>query len=678
MKLRLGLDVGGTFTDIVATDLDTGMVWSRKTASTPDDPSRAILDGTAELLAEAGATGADVVFFGHGTTVVTNMIVERKGDRLALITTRGFRDVLELGRQARPDVYNYRITRPAPLALRRDRFEVDERLNASGEILVPLDTAQLDEIAATIRSREIIAVAICYLHAYADPSHEEATLHHLRDLLPDVFLTASHAVAPEYREFERFSTTALNGHVGPRAKRYFRRLAEGLTGMEVDSPLYTVTSNAGLMDLFAVEALPVRTALSGPAAGVAGIGRMLAGLDLGDLVTFDVGGTSTDVAVISGGRPRLARVRKVAGHPVLAPMVDIEVIGAGGGSLARLDGAGALVVGPQSAGADPGPVAYGRGGTCPTVTDAALSLGWLDPQIRLGGSLTVNAEAASDAIRDQIAAPLGLSVGEASEGIIAIATANMARVIRSVALARGFEPGGMSLVAFGGAGPLMGAQVAAGLGMTRVVVPVQPGTLCARGLLVSDLARDLSVTRIMPLTAGSETVLYDAFAKMEEDGATWLTGLGVVPEVHRFERQVEARYRGQNFEITVKATASDTPETLRARFEEAHRAEQGYALPDRAVDAVTLRLKAAATPSRDDMQTGAHAVVPRRGHDRQIHIGGALCTATIHQREELAPGTRIAGPAIFEEMTATTVVPPGWTAEVLPGGTLILTLEAQT
>lgn len=676
MRLRLGLDVGGTFTDIVATDLDTGMAWSRKTASTPDDPSRAILTGSAELLAEAGATGADVVFFGHGTTVVTNMIVERKGDRLALITTRGFRDVLELGRQARPHVYDYRVTRPAHLARRRDRFEVDERLSSTGEILVPLDTAQLDGIAATIREREINAVAICYLHAYANPRHEEATLQHLRDLLPGAFLTASHAVAPEYREFERFSTTALNGHVGPRAKRYFCRLAEGLTGLGIDSPLYTVTSNAGLMDLPAVEALPVRTALSGPAAGVAGIGRMLAGLNLGDLVTFDVGGTSTDVAVISGSKPRLARVRKVAGHPVLAPMVDIEVIGAGGGSLARLDEAGALIVGPQSAGADPGPVAYRRGGTCPTVTDAALSLGWLDPEIRLGGSLTVDAEAASDAIRNQIASPLGLSVGEASEGIIAIATANMARVIRSVALARGFEPGGMSLVAFGGAGPLMGAQVAAGLGMTRVVVPVQPGTLCARGLLVSDLARDLSVTRIMPLTAGSETALDDAFAKMEEDGATWLTGLGVAPEVHRFERQVEARYRGQNFEITVEATPSDTPETLRARFEEAHRAEQGYALPDRAVDAVTLRLKAAATPSRDDTQTEAYAVVPRRGHKRQIHIGGASCTATIHQREGLTRGTRIEGPAILEEMTATTVVPPGWTAEVLPGGTLILTLEA--
>jgi len=677
MRLRLGLDVGGTFTDVVATDLDTGMAWSRKIASTPDDPSRAILDGTVELMAEAGTTGSDVVFFGHGTTVVTNMIVERKGDRLALITTRGFRDVLELGRQARPHVYDYRITRPVPLARRRDRFELDERMSATGEILVTLDTSQLDEIAATINARGINAVAICYLHAYADPGHEEATLDHLRDLLPGVFLTASHAVAPEYREFERFSTTALNGHVGPRAKRYFRRLAEGLTGMGVDSPLYTVTSNAGLMDLHAVEALPVRTALSGPAAGVAGIGRMLAGLDLGDLVTFDVGGTSTDVAVIARGKPRLARVRKVAGHPVLAPMVDIEVIGAGGGSLARLDEAGALVVGPQSAGADPGPVAYGRGGTCPTVTDAALALGWLDPQIRLGGSLAVDFGAASAAIRDQIAAPLGLSVGEASEGIVAIATANMARVIRSVALARGYEPGGMSLVAFGGAGPLMGAQVAAGLGMVRVVVPVQPGTLCARGLLVSDLARDLSVTRIMPLTAESETALGDAFAKMEEEGTAWLMGLGVTPTEHRFHRQVEARYRGQNFELAIDATPSDSPATLRARFEMAHREEQGYDLPGRAVDAVTLRLKAAATPSRDDTQAKPTVALVQPKQDRQVHFGGAWSAAEIHQREGLTSGTLIPGPAILEEMTATTVVPPGWTAEVLPDGTLILTMEAQ-
>ena len=675
MRLRLGLDVGGTFTDIVATDLDTGMAWSRKTASTPEDPSRAILDGTKELLAEAGTTGADVVFFGHGTTVVTNMIVERKGDRLALITTKGFRDVLELGRQARPHVYDYRITRPDPLALRRDRFEVTERLSAAGEVLVPLDIGDLDKIADTIRNRGIRAVAVCYLHAYADPKHEEATLAHLRGLLPDVFITTSNAVAPEYREFERFSSTAMNGYVGPRAHRYFRRLAEGLIGMGLDSPLYTVTSNAGLMDLSSVEALPVRTALSGPAAGVAGIGRMLAGMNFGDLVTFDVGGTSTDVAVISGDKPRLARVRSVAGHPVLAPMVDIEVIGAGGGSLARLDDGGALVVGPQSAGADPGPVAYRRGGTCPTVTDAALSLAWLDPQIRLGGKLRVDAEAASAAIRDQIAEPLSLSVGEAAEGILAIATANMARVIRSVALERGYEPGSMSLVAFGGAGPLMGAQVAAALGMKRVVVPVQPGTLCARGLLVSDLARDLSQTRIMPLTAESAPALDSAFGDMEQEGAAWLTSLGVAAADQRFDRQIEARYRGQSFEITVEATASDTPDALRARFEEAHRAEQGYALPDRAVDAVTLRLKAATTPSREKTGTKPALEMEDYGHERRIHIGGAWQIATIRQREKLAVGTRISGPAILEELTATTIVPPGWVAEVVHDGTLVLAPE---
>jgi N-methylhydantoinase A len=678
MRLRLGLDVGGTFTDIVAMDLDTGAAWSRKTASTPDDPSRAILEGTADLLAEAGTTGADVVFFGHGTTVVTNMIVERKGDRLALITTRGFRDVLELGRQARPHVYDYRVTRPEPLARRRDRFEVDERLSARGEVLVPLDPAQLDQIAATIREREICAVAICYLHAYVDPRHEETTLTYLRDLLPGVFLTASHAVAPEYREFERFSTTALNGHVGPRAGRYFRRLAEGLTGIQIASPLYTVTSNAGLVDLPTAEALPVRTALSGPAAGVAGIGRMLAGLDLGDLVTFDVGGTSTDVAVISGNKPRLARVRSVAGHPVLAPMVDIEVIGAGGGSLIRLDEGGALAVGPESAGADPGPVAYGRGGTCPTVTDAALALGWLDPQVRLGGSLTVDAQASAIAIRDQVAVPLGLSIGEAAEGILAIATANMARVIRSVALARGYEPGRMSLVAYGGAGPLTGALVAAGLGMARVVIPVQPGTLCARGLLVSDLARDLSVTRILPLTADKAEALDAAFAAMEQEGAEWLTGLGVPSADHRFGRQVEARYRGQSFEIAVDATAADTPTTLRARFEDTHRAEQGYALPDRAVDAVTLRMKASSAPLRENTRKAKVIASVHPRPDRQIYIAGVWQSASIHDREGLPPGARITGPAILEEMTATTVVPPGWTAEVLHEGTLILTPEAKS
>jgi N-methylhydantoinase A len=673
MRLRLGLDVGGTFTDIVATDLDTGAAWARKIASTPDDPSRAILDGAAELLVEAGATGSDVVFFGHGTTVVTNMIVERKGNRLALITTKGFRDVLELGRQSRPHVYDYRVTRPAPLALRRDRFEVSERISASTEVLAPLDTTELDDIADTIRSRGIDAVAICFLHAYADPRHERAALAHLQDRLPGVFLTTSHAVAPEYREFERASTTAMNGYVGPRAKRYFQRLADGLIAMDLDSPLYTVTSNAGLIDLPAVRELPVRTALSGPAAGVAGIGRMLSGLDLGDLVTFDVGGTSTDVAVISEGKPRLARVRSVAGHPVLAPMVDIEVIGAGGGSLARLDDAGALIVGPESAGADPGPVAYQRGGTCPTVTDAALSMGWLDPDVRLGGKLAVDTAAAAAAIDAQIAKPLALSTGEAAEGIVAIATANMARVIRSVALARGFEPSNMTLVAFGGAGPLMGARVAEGLGMSRVVVPLQPGTLCARGLLVSDVARDFSLTRIMPLSADTAPEMESAFADMEREGAQWLTSLGTAPDAHRFERQIEMRYRGQSFEIAVPVDATDTAETLRDRFEAAHRFEQGYDLPERAVDIVTLRLKASTPPARDHKVAQSAATTADTARSRQIHIDGTRQAAAIWQRDALVPGTRIEGPAILEEMTATTLIPPGWTAEVMPDGTLIMT-----
>ena len=671
MRLRIGVDVGGTFTDFTAIDLDSGNNFNNKVRSTPDDPSIAILKGTAALLQETGVSGQSTVFFGHGTTVVTNMVVERKGTPLAVVTTRGFRDVLELGRQARPHVYDYTVRRPEPLARRRNRLEVDERVAADGSVIRPLDLADIDAVAATIRERGLGAVAICFLHAYRNPAHEALAASRLRAALPGILVTASYETASEYREFERFSTTALNAFVGPRAMQYFDRLASGLEKLNVKARPYTVTSNGGLVDDQSAGAVPVRTALSGPAAGVTGIGRILARHNFGDLITFDVGGTSTDIAVVEGGRPRHVRAGEVAGHPILAPMVDIEVIGSGGGSLARIDEGGALAVGPESAGADPGPVAYGRGGSIPTLTDALLVLGHLDPDIRLGGSLAVSTDKAREAIAENIADPLGFDVAAAAGGILAIATANMARTIRSFSTARGIEPERLSLVAYGGAGPLLAVGVAAELGMSRVIVPSSPGTLCARALLVSDVARDFSVTRVSALTDENWGGICAEFAGMAAEGQSWLAAEGIPPEDHHFDRVLEARYAGQNFEIAVPFTASEGAAKMRKRFDTAHAREQGFSLPERPVDCVTYRVKAHAHPvgSQDNgSKISKSETAATTG--RQIWLAGKWHGANVLDRANLGPGALIAGPAVLNEVTATTLIPPNWQGEVLDDGTI--------
>lgn len=675
-SLSIGVDVGGTFTDIVALDAQSGRLWHHKQKSTPEAPYLAILEGTAALLARLDDAPRRVAFFGHGTTVVTNMILERKGARLALVTTEGFRDVLDLARQARPHVYDYRIARPPALAARRDRFELRERIGAAGEIVTPIDEGDLGRLADALAAGGYEAVAVCFLHSYRNPAHEKTVEAALQKRLPGRFVTCSHAVAPEYREFERFATTALNGFVGPRTDRYFKALAEGLQSLGLSMPLYTVTSNAGLVDVETARAAPVRTALSGPAAGVAGIGRILSGHGLGDLVTFDVGGTSTDIAILPGGRPGLARTREVAGYPVLAPMTDIEVIGAGGGSIARLDAGGALVVGPESAGADPGPAAYGRGATEATVTDAAVVLGRIGAGKGQIGGLALDAAAAARAVRRAVGTPLGLSDAEAAQGIIDIAVAGMARTIRSAALTRGLEPERLCLVAYGGAGPLLGAEVAMALGLRRMVVPAAPGTLCARAILAGDIARDFSTTRLLPLEANAATEVSDIFAAMRRDGARWLAGEQIAAPDQRFECRIECRYIGQSFEIaTGFDPAADTPDSLRRAFDAEHARTQGFDLPDRGVEAVTFRLTARAAPATGSHGTRLAAAIdeaPAPRARREVWFGGTAHATPVHHRETLPPRATLAGPAIIEEPTATTALPPGWTCRVLGDGTLDL------
>ncbi|MEM8550949.1 MAG: hydantoinase/oxoprolinase family protein [Pseudomonadota bacterium] len=667
--LRIGIDVGGTFTDVVAEDTSSGQVETFKVRSTPRAPADAVLSGLAMVLEAFGVPGAAVSFFGHGTTIVTNMAIERVGARIALVTTTGFRDVLALGRQARPHVYDYRVTRPEPLAPRSRRLEVRERIGPDGAVIAPLSRDDLDRAVEALLAAQVDAVAVCFLHAYANPCHEQQAAERIAEALPGVFVCASHAVAGEHREFERFATTALNAFVAPRAGRYFAELSKGIKQQGVGAQLYTVTSSGALMDAASVCAVPVRTSLSGPAAGVSGIARILGDVPPDNLVTFDVGGTSTDIAVLEAGAVRVTQHREVAGHPILAPTADIEVIGAGGGSIASVDAGGALQVGPQSAGAEPGPAAYGHGGTLATLTDAAVVLGRIGGDVPLGGRVVLDPQAAREAVERHVAQPLSMTLEEAAAGIMEVAVANISRTIRSAVTARGADAADFALVGYGGMGPLLAADVAEALGMARVIIPASPGTLCARALLVSDIAREDAHTSPRLLDEAGLDAVRREEANLREEGAEWLTGEGIVAQAQQCAVRLDARYRGQGFELSIPLLSEDTLACVHRRFHQTHAREQGFQLGEREIEAVTVRVRSFASPA-------VGPPVPSPGMDghepgtRRVSAGGQGVTVPVIPRACVAP--TLPGPAIIEEATATTFVPEGWQARVLDQGTLTL------
>jgi len=683
--IRVGIDVGGTFTDLVAVDEASGAARHFKLPSTPADPAIGISDGVAALLGEVGLTGDAVAFLGHGTTVVTNLIIERRGAPTALLTTAGFRDVLEIGRQTRPDLYDYTVERPPALVPRHLRIEIPERLDADGNVLLPLDEAAVEAAAARLKTEGVAAVAVGFLHSYKNDAHERRTGEILRHLLPEMFVALSSEVLPEFREFERLSTTVINAYAGPRMARYLAGFAERVAAQGTRVPPYVFHSNGGLMSIDTAARFPVRTCVSGPAAGVIGASAIGVAAGFPDLVTFDVGGTSTDVSLVEAGRPAFTAERIVAGYPVRVPMIDIEAIGAGGGSIARLDDAGALKVGPHSAGADPGPAAYGRGGTEPTVTDANLVLGRLNPGFLLAGRLKVDIEAARRVLTERIAVPLGLSVEAAAEGVLRIANAGMARAIRSISTERGRDLRRFSLFAYGGAGPLHAGDVARELGMPRIIMPAEPGTLCARGILHSDLSFDLVRTRITMAGPAAWREIAAAFAELSRSAAEILDRERVPAADRQALHGVDARYEGQNFEVHVslhgvildgEGAAIDAEFTR--RFRAAHAEIYGYDIPGRAIEIVTLRLKtigAVPKPSLSAVVAPVDGGTTETG-SRRVYFDTATGWAEtlVYDRAHLALGASIAGPAIIEEMSATTLLHPGQSATIDLAGNLIVTL----
>ncbi len=656
----LGVDVGGTFTDFVF--LRDGEINIAKRPSTPDDPGRAIIDG----LAEFGWSPEEVV---HGSTVATNTLLTRTGAPTALITTKGFRDTLVIGRQARPDLYALHPQRHEPLVPQRLRYEVDERIAFDGEVVTPLDLTELDRVLDRIERTRVRTVAICFLFSFINAEHEELAAHRARTRGFNV--SASYEILPQHREFERMSTTTANAYLSPVMSRYLDTLESRLNEQaDGNVRLRIMQSNGGSLSGDSAGRNAVRTVLSGPAGGVAGAFAAAATDGFSYAITFDMGGTSADVALCPGRL--LERTDLVVDDmPIRTPAVDLHTVGAGGGSIAWFDPGGALRVGPQSAGADPGPAAYGRG-TLPTVTDAHTVLGRLRPEQQLGGTVALDVERARDAI-STIAEPFG-SVEIAAQAVIDVVNANMARALRVISVERGYDPARFSLVAFGGAGPLHACDLANAVGIPQVLIPPSPGVLSAAGMMIADITRDaeqgLHLT-INPEDAGAVESLDAAFADIAalarsaiaEDGYT--DGVGI-------EYAADLRYRGQSHELTVSLNEAHHAKSVREAFHEAHQERFGFSSEDTPVEVVTARAKARHSGFRGE-------------------IGGSQESSNAGQRTEAATWDRardtlvlargsvtesVSGPAIITQIDTTVTVPPGWSAAPLPSGSLLLNRES--
>ncbi len=661
IDLALAVDIGGTFTDVALRNGTTGEVWRAKTPSTPADPSEAFLDGIRRALRDAGLDAPALTEVLHGTTVATNMILEGKGARAALVTTRGFRHVLSIGRQDIPrkaNLYNWvKPERPIPP---QRIVEVAERVAAGGEVLEALDEASVREAIAALRGLEVEAVAVCLLHAFANPTHEVRTAEILREELPGVAVTASTDVLPVVREYERTLASVLNATVMPGVTTYVARLEERLAAEGVTAPLLLMQSNGGVAGAAKIRQAPALTALSGPAAGVVGALAEASACGIEDIVTVDIGGTSADISLIAGGHIGLTQNGHVGQWPLPLPMVDMITIGAGGGSIAAVE-AGTLSVGPRSAGAVPGPAAYRNGGTEPTVTDAHVVLGHLPARL-LGGRMALDVEAAREAVQSAVAAPLGLGIEEAARGILAIADNHMVGAVRVVSVERGYDPSDFTLVPFGGAGPLHGCALADLIGARRLLIARAPGILCADGLLDADLKAEFS--QALPEAAAAKDAETAAIlTKLEAQARDWFAEEDVAPARQSLRRVALMRYHGQGGELAVEMSYD-----LAADFAEAHRALYGFAL-EAEVELVTIRVEAtgrAAERTTPDLAPGG-TVIPA-GHTQ---IAGAQ--VPIVDRATLGAGAVLDGPMILTQLDATTLIAADWTGIVQPAGAILLT-----
>jgi N-methylhydantoinase A len=694
-RARIGVDIGGTFTDLVWVDDVTGAVQVGKLLTTPKDPSQAVEQGVVAILGDAGGRAADVRSLIHGTTLATNALIERKGARTGLLTTRGFRDAVEIGREGRYDMYDLFIDQPAALVPRHLRLEVGERLMADGSVRTALDESSARDVIARLREAGVEAVAVCLLHAYRNPVHERALAALCEEMLPGVPVSRSSEVVPEIREYERTSTTCANVYVMPLMSRYLDDLERKLQDLGIPGRFYVMLSAGGVATVETAKRVPIRLVESGPAAGALAAARMARELGEPRLLSFDMGGTTAKACVIDGGQPLLAREFEVAradrfkkgsGLPIRVPCIELIEIGAGGGSLARVDRMGLLKVGPDSAGADPGPACYAQGGTTPTVTDADLLLGYLDPSFFLGGRMRLDPDAARRAVEDKIAKPMGLSLTDAAWGIHRVVNENMAGAARVHGIERGRDLRAYPLFAFGGAGPVHAWHVGRILKVPRVLVPFGAGAMSAYGLLAAPLAFDFVRTAPQRLDAADWPQINGLFGEMEREGRLILRGAEVPDEDVRIRRTAEMRYAGQGHEVEVELPPGTLDDgslaVITAAFEAAYRALYSRTPLGVPIEALNWRVVVSGPvpeisvsgPRPGARVTDSARPAPKGTRKAYFPEAKDYVNTPVYDRYALTPGAVLAGPAIIEERESTTVVGPG--ARVTVDSRLTLILEA--
>lgn len=679
-KTWLGIDTGGTFTDLVLVNMESGEQWLFKTPTTSDDASRGILEGIRSILDLAELTPSDVDLVCHGTTLATNAVLERKWAKTGMLSTAGFRDVLELARQRRPSFFNLDIAKPTPPCSRDRRIDVPERIAHDGAVVTALEEDDVRAAVTALKALGCQSVCICFLHSYANPSHEERAVEIVKEMWPEVFVCSSSDVLAEFREYERFSTTAVNASLMPVIDRYLERFESGVRQLGVKNVPQIMQSNGGAVSPATVRRAPINTFFSGPAGGVIGAVGLGGQAKVPDIITFDMGGTSTDVAMIRHGVPAKQNVREMGGFPVRARSLDIHTIGAGGGSLAWVDAGGLLKVGPQSAGAMPGPASYGRGGEKPTVTDANIVLGRLSQKSLLSGRMAVYPNRGRNAIERHLCEPLGVDLVRASSGILEIVNVNMMGAVRVISVERGEDPRAFALMPFGGAGPLHAAEVAAMMQVPRIFVPQRPGLLSAMGLLHADARGDFSITRLVVAEPGSIMTLNDGLDELDRRAERWLRQEALEGEAIR-EWQADMRYFGQNFELSspLRSARFDSASlaALVADFHAVHEKAYGYNMPERDVEIVNLRLGLTVvrpTPplTKQVIQGTVEAALIE---ERQTWFASSdFCTTPVYDRDRLPTGASFIGPAIVEQMDTTTVVPPDARVEVDTIGNMMITL----
>ncbi len=688
---RLGVDVGGTFTDLIYVDDEAGKVLVHKLPTTPDDPSRGTIEGIQQLTEQAGESPGALNQVFHGTTIATNIVIEHNGAKVGMLTTEGYRDILHIARHKKPlNFSNYQDLpwQRYPLVRRRYRLPVPERVTGDGQVLVALDEDVCRAQVKKLKESGVEAVAVCFLFSFLNAAHERRAADIVREEFPEAFLSVSSDVLPQYREYERFSTVALNAFVGPKVATYVRRLEDELRALDVKTGVHLMTSASGVATAQGAIERPVNLLMSGPVAGVVGgiwVGRQ-AGFD--SVITLDVGGTSADIGLAQSGTLRMKHLldTRVGPYQAMIPMVDVDTIGAGGGSIAYVDGGGIFRSGPRSAGAQPGPAAYGRGGTEPTATDAMVNLGWVIPEDFLGGAMTLRTDLARQAF-EGVAEKLGMSIEEASMGAIQIASSSMVQSIEENSVRKGYDPRDFALVAEGGAGPLFAAAIAAEVGTPSVIVPPYPGVTAALGLLATDAVYEYVATtyqRVSSLDAGA---LQSRYEELEEIARTQLEEDGIPADRQVIQRVADSRYLGQGYELRIECPSGAVDDAWVAKvtgdFHDAHEREYSRRFDDSDIEIPNIRVRGIGimpeltTPEVEPGDASPDDAL-RYERDAWFRVDGALAQVTTkyYAREALKAGNRVQGPAVVNQYDSTTVIPPGFTAEIDRFGNIIITIDA--